>query len=248
MRAWILLLGLAPQEPPARPPEVVGRVAAAIPDGSTVLVTLKTSGGTLRNRPSEFLFYVTAETHAVYVEVPREDRSPAVGMLAQVWLANPAGDRAAFARFARDEKALPRPPAPPPPPPPPAGPAISLEAEEMNLRDVSARELAGASRGKAILFDRPGSRAKATVKLKKGAYEIEVVMQGRKASHDTVTLRIAGREFRLRQEQWGSLAPAKPRDRARAAVEIPKDAEYELRVEFAEPDVWVDRVVLLPVR
>jgi hypothetical protein len=269
MIALALLLQAA--EPPARAPELSGRITSVIPDGPSALLCLRTNGGTLPNRPAEGLIYLIPESKVTYHDIPLTQQKPAEGMLIEAWLRSGSRDRVEFARLARDEKALPKrsapppppppvvaapPPAPPKPPPPPSPPApavkpaaaaVVVEAEEMNLRDVVALDLPGAGKGKAIHFTKPGSRAKAMVDLKKGAYEIQVFMQGRQKTREAVTVRLAGREYRLSQDKKDTLAPGVPRDKPRAEIEIPKDEDYELRIEFAEADVLVDRVVFVPI-
>ncbi len=256
MRTIALLVLLQADGAPNREPELVGRVMAAVPDGPATMLTLRLSGGTIQKRPDEFFLYITPASKVAYVEVPLGDRRPSVGMMVQAWLKEGGADQAAFARFALDEKSLPKPPPPPPPPipvnpPPPPVPlaaAVTLEAEEMNLREVVVKELAGASQGKAIFFEKPGSRAKATVKLGKGTWAVRLDMQGRTTVHDAVVLRLAGREYRIYQDQWGKLAAGRVRDLPRLLVDVPGDGDYELRLEFAETDVYVDRVVLAPAR
>ena len=124
---------------------------------------------------------------------------------------------------------------------------VALEAEEMDLRGIAVRELKDASRGKALHFTQPGSRAKRSVDLRSGAYELQVVLQAPKANEDAVVVRLAGKEFRLRPEKEGALAPGRLRDRPTVRVEIPEEEDYEIRIEFAQADVWVDRVLLVPL-
>jgi hypothetical protein len=122
-------------------------------------------------------------------------------------------------------------------------PAVIVEAEEMELRGLAVKEL---GKAKAVYFAEPGGRAKKTVKLKKGKYDLHVFMQGSKAQHDTVLVKLAGREFRLGQEKWNTLAPGVLREKGSLEIEIPNEGDFELRIEFAESEVHVDRVVLAP--
>jgi hypothetical protein len=170
-------------------------------------------------------------------------------MTVQIWLRPGSRDLAAFARFAADEKSLPPPPPPPPraaPPAPPLPSPVGVEAEEMNLRNLAVRDLAGASKGKAIYFEKEGSRAKSTLKLKKGAYQLQVHLQSRKPATELVTVKLAGKEFRLQSDPSGKLAPGTLRDAGKLRIDVPHDGDFELRLEFAAKDVLVDRVELLP--
>src|SRR5262245_5458776 len=120
-----LILALLLQGAPDRAPELTGRLVSFIPDGPTSLVSLRTTGGTLKDRPLEPLVYLVPESKILYFEVPLTQQQPEAGMFAEAWLCSSSRDRVEFVPFARDAKFFPKrapPPAPAAAPPSPATP------------------------------------------------------------------------------------------------------------------------------
>lgn len=129
-----------------------------------------------------------------------------------------------------------------------AGREIAFEIEQFTrLENVDVKDLPGASGGKAVLFSKPGGKARLYPRLPKGKYELRLSMQGRATNHDAVTVNVAGQQFRYTQDQWGKVADGRVKDVPRAFVEIPAEGEQRIALDFAETDVYVDRLVLVPV-
>jgi hypothetical protein len=140
--------------------------------------------------------------------------------------------------------------APPVTPPvmPPAVGVVTLEVETFKLDEAEVRDLAGASGGKAVLFNSETSGAETSVPLKKGTYEVTLYMQGADEDHDAVYLSVAGIENRLYADEWGRVVVGAVPDQERFTVAVPKDGPCKVVLLAAETDVYLDRVVLKLVK
>jgi len=122
---------------------------------------------------------------------------------------------------------------------------LVLEAESFTLKDAGVKELAGASGGKAVLFDKEdASSATKEVELKAGKYEAVVYVQAPDADKDAFYLVINGEENRLFPEEYGKVLPTKA-----AAFEVKKDGAVKLELKASEETgLFVDRVVIKPAK
>lgn len=247
------LLALAGQEPP---PDLTGRVISAFEDGPATMLTIHVGWSASKRDHHEASVYLRPGTKIGYVGLKYDERRPMAGHVVWIWLEKDSRDGAAAARFGKERALQMNPEIPvPPPPPPPVAPAppvpspgtVTLEAETFKIEGAEVRDFGPASNGKALFFGKEGGRGRITVDLKKGTYEIRILMQGRSTNHDAILLTVAGRQQRFYQDRWGLLAPGKVKDVERALVEIPQDGAQRISIDFAETDVWVDRVTLLRV-
>jgi len=121
-----------------------------------------------------------------------------------------------------------------------------LEAETLTLSGCKVAALKGASGGKAVLMMAEGDQVTATVALKKGAYKVVLVMQGESDEEDAVYLTVgAGEKRRMWTSGRGALADAVQMGDEQPFIElkIDKDGPVEVKLEFAEKNVQVDRIV-----
>jgi len=120
-----------------------------------------------------------------------------------------------------------------------------LEVESFTLKDATAKDLAGASGGKAVLFDKADeSTATKEVQLKAGKYEAVVYVQAADEDTDAFYLTVGGEESRLFPEEYGKVLPAKA-----VAFEVKADGavKFELRAS-EEAGLLLDRVVIRPAK
>jgi hypothetical protein len=135
-----------------------------------------------------------------------------------------------------------------PPSATPAGRELAFELEHFTrLENVDVKELPFASGGKAVLFSKPGGKARLYPKLPKGRYEVRLSMQGRTPQHDEILVTVGGQQFRFTQDQSDKVADGKVKDVPRVIVEFPAEGEQRIAFDFVETDVYVDRLVLAPV-
>ncbi len=133
--------------------------------------------------------------------------------------------------------------------PPPAefpkdgvGPLV-LEAESFGLTRSRVRKLAGASGGRAVLFDYLDGHAARTVKLKKGTYEIVAYIMAPHREADAFFMKAAGIYQRLYADEKQKISTA-----GKMTVKIARDGPCELRIEPAETDFFIDRVEIRKVK
>ena len=121
-----------------------------------------------------------------------------------------------------------------------------LEAETLKLSGCKVAALKGASGGKAVLMMAEADRATGAVTLKKGTYQVVLFVQGESDEEDAVYLSIGGGEQR---RMWtsgrGELAKAVQMgsEDPFIEVEIDKAGPVEVKLEFAEKNVHIDRIV-----
>jgi len=122
---------------------------------------------------------------------------------------------------------------------------IVLEVESFTLKDAAVKELAGASGGKAVLFDKEdASSATKEVVLKAGKYEAVVYVQAPDADKDAFYLVINGEENRLFPEDYGKVLPTQA-----AAFEVKKDGAVKVELKASEETgMYLDRVVIKPAK
>ena len=137
---------------------------------------------------------------------------------------------------------------------PAPGPAIAkaaaggvvLEAEKCTLKDCQAKDLSGASGGKAVLMDKDTSEAQGTVELKKGTYRVVVYVRGASADEDAVYVTVGdGPKTRFYAGDHGSVVPAtlyESEDQFFTAT-VDKDGPCKVLFTTAEKNVYVDRIV-----
>jgi hypothetical protein len=124
----------------------------------------------------------------------------------------------------------------------PGAKEIVLEVEDFKITNAKVVSLKGASKGKAVLINVEKDRAEKMVTLAKGSYQLEVYMQGHDGDTDAVFVTVAGNEMRFFNDEYDKVGLCTPV--AEDLFEIKKDGDYPVIVHFAEPNVYVDRVVL----
>jgi len=126
---------------------------------------------------------------------------------------------------------------------PPAAEGTVLECETFKLDHAKVLDLAGASGGKAVLFDSETCGAETSVPLTKGTYEVTLFIQGTDEDQDAVYLSVAGIEYRLFPEDYGKVMAVEP-----FTVEVAKDGAVKVVLMAAETGVYLDKVVLKKVK
>ena len=124
---------------------------------------------------------------------------------------------------------------------------IVLEAEGLALKDCAAKSLAGASGGKAVLFDKESSEARGTVELKKGKYKAVVYMEGASDDEDAVYVTVGqGSKTRVFADEHGAVVAGTLYESEDQffTVTIDKEGPCSVVLTTAEKNVYVDRVVL----
>jgi hypothetical protein len=119
-----------------------------------------------------------------------------------------------------------------------------LEAESMALFDAEAKDLAGASGGKAVLLGKGSSIADTVVTLGKGKYEFTVYAHAPDGDHDAFYLTVGdGIRQRLFVSEWKKVVAAK-------AVTVENATKKACKIELkpAETGMYIDRVVIKPVK
>ena len=127
----------------------------------------------------------------------------------------------------------------------PVGGEVVLEVKSFTLKDAEVKDLAGASGGKAVLFDKEdASSATKEVVLKAGKYEAVVYVQAPDADKDAFYLVINGEENRLFPEDYGKVLPTQA-----AAFEVKKDGAVKVELKASEETgMYLDRVVIKPAK
>lgn len=115
-----------------------------------------------------------------------------------------------------------------------------LEAEDFQVqKNVRIEKAKGANRGKAVrILDRQ-SRIEANVSLNAGSYFLYLAAMGRSPREDAVYVSL-GRDRRrvvVRWNEW-SLEP-------KYGFSVLKDGKHKVAITYAEPNVLVDRVIIL---
>jgi len=117
---------------------------------------------------------------------------------------------------------------------------VALEVENFTkLDEAEVKDLAGASGGKAVLFDSEISGAETSVLLTKGTWEVTLHMQGGDSEHDAVYLSVAGIEERLFPEEADKVMAVES-----FTVQVTKDGPVKVVLLAAETGVYLDKVVL----
>jgi hypothetical protein len=122
---------------------------------------------------------------------------------------------------------------------------VVLEVESFTLKNATVKDLAGASGGKAVLFDKAEeSSATKEVQLKAGKYEAVVYVQAADEDTDAFYLTVGGEESRLFPEEYGKVLPAKA-----VAFEVKADGAVKLELKASEEaGMLLDRVVIKPAK
>jgi len=120
---------------------------------------------------------------------------------------------------------------------------ITLEVEKFKLDEAEVKDLAGASGGKAVLFDSEMSAAETSVSLTGGTYEITLHMQGGDDEHDAVYISVAGIEIRTYPEERDKVMAVEP-----FTVQVTRDGPVKVVIMAAETGVYLDKVVLKKVK
>ena len=125
----------------------------------------------------------------------------------------------------------------------PAAGTIVLEVESFALKGATVANLAGASGGKAVLFEKPDeSSATKEVLLKAGKYEALVYMQAEGEGKNAFYLKVNGEEARVFPEDYGRLLPTLP-----LAFTVKADGLVKIELQASEEaGMWLDRVVIRP--
>ena len=118
---------------------------------------------------------------------------------------------------------------------------IIVEVETLRLVRAQTRDLDGAS-GQVVVFDAEGDRALGHLELERGVYEVTLDLLSQSEHSDAV--RVALGEFEWRSFTWdyGRLTQSKP-----FVLTIVEKQTLPLSIEFAEPGILVDRVVIQPL-
>ncbi len=124
-----------------------------------------------------------------------------------------------------------------------AGDTVTLDVKTFKLEDAQVKDCAGATGGKAVLFDKETASAKSTVTLKKGTYEVTLFMKAEDDAHDAVYLTVAGQEERLFPEDYGKVMAATP-----FTVEVKADGAVPVALTAAETGMFLDKIVLKKVK
>jgi hypothetical protein len=237
---WLILVAAPQAAGESAPPDLAGRVVSVFADDPMTLMMVAPRVAFQGSIGPGTAVYVRPETRVTYVDIPREERRPAVGLFASVWLRKDARDEAARVEFRREEA---RRADMPERPRVPGGP-VTLEAELLSLEGGEVRDLDGAGGGKAVYFARHGMRARGEVLLDRGLYEFTVHLQGPSEDRDAVYVAVDHQEYRFYQDLWGRLAPGKVLLARQALFEISRDGRHEMIVEAAESGVYIDRIVI----
>jgi hypothetical protein len=117
-----------------------------------------------------------------------------------------------------------------------------LQVADFKITNAKVVALKGASKGKAVHINAEKDRAETMVTLAKGSYQLEVYIQSHDGDTDAVFVTVAGNEMRFFNDEYDKVGLCTPV--AEDLFEIKKDGDYPVIVHFAEPNVYVDRVVL----
>jgi hypothetical protein len=120
---------------------------------------------------------------------------------------------------------------------------IVLEVEAFQLTLAQIKTVEGASGGKAVLFDHASGRAKTTVNLQKGEYEITAFAVAPDTDHDAFYLTGPGLDERIYPEDVEKLSATKP-----VTMTVQKDGPVALELAPAETDIVVDRLEIKRVK
>jgi len=114
-----------------------------------------------------------------------------------------------------------------------------VEVEEFDLTNAQVQELDGASGGKVVVLRDKNGKAEATIKLRKGSYEITVYALGPSYDEDAFYVTVGNNAQERRwPERPGEILPTLD------VVNFTQKADgpCKILISFAEPNVQLDRV------
>jgi len=123
------------------------------------------------------------------------------------------------------------------------GSIVCLEAEELPVQDsVSVESVAGASGGRAVRFTHSASRLETEVDLAPGAYLLYAIGMGASPDQDAISVTLGKTAMRLffAEKEWSRMDAPNP-------ITSLDGGAQRLVIRFAEPNVLVDKVCLIPL-